>query len=48
MKDRIDVERIKTYGVKITTYMRGVQNVQEFLTDEQKVDAVMLNLEQIW
>lgn len=47
MKDRIYLERIKTYGVKITTYMRGVQNVQAFLRDEQKVDAVMLNLEQI-
>lgn len=27
--------------------MSGVQNVNEFLKDEQKVDAVMLNLEQI-
>jgi uncharacterized protein with HEPN domain len=47
MKDRTYLERIKTYCVKINTYMSGVQNVQEFLRDEQKVDAVMLNPEQI-
>lgn len=47
MKDRNYLERIKTYCVKINTYMSGVQNVNEFLKDEQKVDAVMLNLEQI-
>lgn len=47
MKDRNYLERIKNYCVKINTYMSGVQNVNEFLKDEQKVDAVMLNLEQI-
>jgi len=47
MKDRIYLDRIKTYCLKINTYMKFVQSVHEFIKDEEKVDAVMLNLEQI-
>lgn len=47
MKDRICLARIKTNCVKINTYMKVVQSVHEFIRDEEKVDAVMLNLEQI-
>ena len=47
MKDRVYLERIQAYCIKINTYMSGVQTVHEWLSDQQKVDAVMLNLEQI-
>jgi uncharacterized protein with HEPN domain len=47
MKDRVYLERIQAYCIRINTYMSGVQTVDEWLSDQQKVDAVMLNLEQI-
>jgi len=47
MKDRVYLERIKGYVFKINIYTKGIQNVHEFIRDEQKVDAVMLNPEQI-
>ncbi len=47
MKDSVYLERIKVYCVKINQYISGVDNVNEFLKDEQKIDAIMLNLEQI-
>lgn len=47
MKDRLYLERIQAYCIRINTYMRGVQTFHEWISDQQKVDAVMLNLEQI-
>ena len=47
MKDRLYLERIQAYCIRINTYMSGVQTVDEWVRDQQKVDAVMLNLEQI-
>ena len=47
MKDRVYLERIQAYCIRINTYMSGVQSVDEWISDQQKVDAVMLNLEQI-
>ena len=47
MKDRVYLERIQAYCIRINTYMSGVQTVDEWVRDQQKVDAVMLNLEQI-
>jgi uncharacterized protein with HEPN domain len=47
MKDKVYLERIQAYCIRINTYMSGVQSVDEWISDQQKVDAVMLNLEQI-
>jgi uncharacterized protein with HEPN domain len=47
MKDRLYLQRIQAYYIRINTYMSGVQNVHEWINNQQKVDAVMLNLEQI-
>ena len=47
MKDRVYLQRIQAYCIRINTYMSGVQSVHEWISDQQKVDAVMLNLEQI-
>jgi uncharacterized protein with HEPN domain len=47
MKDKVYLERIQAYCIRINTYMRGVQTVHEWISDQQKVDSVMLNLEQI-
>jgi uncharacterized protein with HEPN domain len=47
MKDKVYLERIQAYCIRINTYMSGVQTVHDWISDQQKVDAVMLNLEQI-
>lgn len=47
MKDKIYLERIIKYIHKINRYMEGVDSFEAFSLNEQKVDAVILNLEQI-
>ncbi len=47
MKDKKYLQRIKEYSMKIQRYLGKVITVEEFLSNEEKVDAVLLNLEQI-
>lgn len=47
MKEAKYVERIIGYATKITRYLRAVEDAQSFSENEEKVDAVLLNLEQI-
>lgn len=47
MKDNEYVERLLKYCVKIIDYMKPVQSFDEFVSNSEKVDAVILNLEQI-
>jgi uncharacterized protein with HEPN domain len=46
MKDKA-ILRIIKYAEKIINYMDGVSSYEEFRTNDEKVDAVILNLEQI-
>lgn len=47
MKDKKYIEIIKTYCNKILLYTSEVSNIEEFQRNEEKVDAVLFNLEQI-
>lgn len=47
MKDKKYIERIITYSSKINRYMEHVNTFSEFIQNGEKVDAVMLNLEQL-
>jgi len=47
MKDKSNIERIIKYATKITRYMAGIKTFDDFASDDEKVDAVILNLEQI-
>ena len=47
MKDRKYIERIIKYIDKIHRYMLHVDSYEAFIQNEEKVDAVILNLEQI-
>lgn len=47
MKDEKYIKRIINYGNKITRYLKTVETIDDFTSDEEKVDAVLLNLEQI-
>ena len=47
MNDKIYVERIIKYLEKIERYMNNINTFQEFQLEEEKIDAVILNLEQI-
>ncbi len=47
MKDKDYIERILKYADKITKYMSNVTSFNEFALNEEKIDAVILNLEQI-
>lgn len=47
MKDSKYIERIITYTHKINSYMEPVESFEEFRENSEKVDAVILNLEQI-
>lgn len=47
MNDKIYIYRIIKYLEKIDRYMKNTHTFQEFQLDEEKVDAVILNLEQI-
>jgi uncharacterized protein with HEPN domain len=47
MKDNQYIERLIKYCDKINDYMRPVKSFNEFISIPEKVDAVILNLEQI-
>lgn len=47
MRDHEYIERITKYANKIMLYMKEIQSFEEFLANEEKVDAVIFNLEQI-
>ena len=47
MKDNQYIERLIKYCDKIIEYMKPVNSFNEFISKPEKVDAVILNLEQI-
>lgn len=47
MKDKQYIQRLKNYCNKINEYMKPVKSFNEFISKPEKVDAVILNLEQI-
>ncbi|MBI9008578.1 MAG: DUF86 domain-containing protein [Tenericutes bacterium] len=47
MKDKEYVERLMKYCSKIKNYMKPVKTLEDFISNSEKVDAVILNLEQI-
>jgi uncharacterized protein with HEPN domain len=47
MKDKKYIERIISYSNKIARYLDGVSSIEVFEANDEKVDAVLLNLEQI-
>lgn len=47
MKDKVYIDRIVKYAKKINRYMDEVKSFSEFEKNEEKIDAVILNLEQI-
>ncbi len=47
MKDKKYIERIILYILKINRYMESVTDEESFAFNSEKVDAVILNLEQI-
>lgn len=47
MKDNKYLERIVIYSNKISRYLEGVNSFNDFESNEEKVDAILLNLEQI-
>jgi uncharacterized protein with HEPN domain len=47
MKDKIYIDRIIKYAKKICRYTEEVDTFTDFENNDEKVDAVILNLEQI-
>jgi len=47
MKNKIYIDRIIKYAKKIGRYMEEVDTFTDFENNDEKVDAVILNLEQI-
>lgn len=47
MKDNIYIDRIIKYAKKICKYMDEVKTFSDFENKDEKIDAVILNLEQI-
>ena len=47
MKDDLYIQRLIKYCNKINEYMKSVQSFNDFISNSEKVDAVILNLEQI-
>lgn len=47
MKEKEYIDRFIKYATKIGKYVEGVSHFQDFQSNEEKVDAVILNLEQI-
>jgi uncharacterized protein with HEPN domain len=47
MSDKEYLDRLVKYGKKILAYMNSVKEFHEFSSNSEKVDAVILNLEQI-
>jgi uncharacterized protein with HEPN domain len=47
MKDNVYIERITKYSEKIVKYMSEINSFNDFEVNDEKIDAVILNLEQI-
>jgi uncharacterized protein with HEPN domain len=47
MKEKVYIDRIIYYCEKIIKYTSNVSTFDEFVKQDEKIDAVMLNLEQI-
>ena len=47
MKDKANIEKIIKYATKIMKYMNGIKTFEEFARNDEKIDAVILNLKQI-
>lgn len=47
MKDDEYIQRLIKYCNKICDYMKSVNSLKDFVLNSEKVDAVILNLEQI-
>lgn len=47
MKDKIYIDRIIKYANKINKYLEEVEAFKDFENNNEKVDAIILNLEQI-
>jgi len=47
MRDKEYIQRMIKYCEKIMLYMKEVKSFEDFSPDPEKVDAVILNLEQI-
>ncbi len=47
MRDKEYIQRIIKYCDRINEYMKPVQSYNSFISNYEKVDAVILNLEQI-
>lgn len=47
MKDQKYIKRIIIYGNKISEYLKNVETFTDFNSNNEKVDAVLFNLEQI-
>ena len=47
MKDNIYIDRIIKYAKKIGRYIEEVDTFKDFENNDEKADAVILNLEQI-
>ncbi len=47
MRDKEHIQRLIKYCDKINQYMKPVQSYHDFISNTEKVDAVILNLEQI-
>ncbi len=47
MKDNVYIERITKYSEKIVKYMSEIDAFKDFEVNDEKIDAVILNLEQI-
>ena len=45
MKDKVNIEKIIKYATKIMKYMNGIKTFEEFARDDEKIDAVIFNLE---
>lgn len=47
MKDKIYIDRIVKYGHKIGKYLENINSLEELESNDEKIDAIILNLEQI-
>lgn len=47
MRDNEYIQRLIKYCNKIDEYMKSVKSLNDFISNSEKVDAVILNLEQI-
>ena len=47
MRDDEYIQRLIKYCSKISDYMKSVNTLKDFILNSEKVDAVILNLEQI-